>query len=128
MGGDIHPNPVPLLMAVANVTSLRLHAEEVASWEVDVIFCRRQNFPGGGGEKAMHHFCVKRGWQCFRGCVLDTKGWGGYVEHPLGWGRDRRTRGPKRGVGEAPLQEKGGTLVWGLLHSTPPDGSTCGWP
>ena len=38
MCGDIHLNPGPLHTAVANVTSLRLHAAEVAPWEVDLIF------------------------------------------------------------------------------------------
>ena len=103
MCGDIHPNPGPLRTVVANVTSLRLHAVEVASWEVDVIFLQETKLSrgGGGGQKATCHFFAKRGWQCFWGCPLDTKG-RGYVEHPPRRGRGPGAKGPHRAADEAP--------------------------
>ena len=35
--GDVPPDPGPLRVAPANVTSLRLHWHMVAEWRVDVV-------------------------------------------------------------------------------------------
>ena len=61
MCGDMHPNPGPLRTAVANNTSLHLHAAKVASWEVNVIFLQETNLsPGeGGAEGHAPVFCLK---------------------------------------------------------------------
>ena len=62
--GDVRghpPQPRALRTALANITSLRLHAVGVASWEVDVIFLQDTKLSrrGGGGGG---NFFAKRGW------------------------------------------------------------------
>ena len=37
LSGDVRPHPGPLRAAIVNTTSLRLHMDEVTSWDVDVI-------------------------------------------------------------------------------------------
>ena len=43
---------------------------------LDVIVLQetKLSLGGGGGQKAIRHFFAKRGWQCFWGCPLDTRG------------------------------------------------------
>ena len=62
--GGIGPNLGPLRTAVANITSQRLHAAEVASWEVGVIFLQETKLPRRGGRRPCATFFAKRGWQC----------------------------------------------------------------
>ena len=120
MCGDIHPNPGLLRTAVANVTSLCLHAAEVASWEVDGIFPQETKLSGGGGggagERPCATFCQK-GVAVFLGLPTGYQG-GGYVEHPLGRGPGPGVRGRHRGAGEAPPQARVGPPGVGPLGST----------
>ena len=81
----------------------------------------------------MRYFFAKRGWQCFWGCPLDTRG-GGYVEHPLGRCRWPGEGGPHCGAGEAPPQARVrplgvGPLTfhpvgWVHVHVAPGDSAT----
>ena len=75
--GDIHPDPMPVPTAGANVTSLRRYAVEVALWEVDDTFVQEPKLSGGrGGGGAEGHaplFCQK-GVAVFLGLPAGYKG------------------------------------------------------
>ena len=115
---DIHPNLGPLRTAVANVTSQRLHAAEVASWEVGVIFLHETKLSrGGGGEGHTPLYCQK-GVAMFLGMPAGYQGGGGMWNTPEGGVLVLVREGLTADLARLPCRRELDPLVWGLWHST----------
>ena len=84
------PQPGPLRTTAANVTSLRLHAAEVASCDVDIICLQDTKLSprGGGGRRPCATFSLSGG-----GNVACRIPGGGGLEYPTGWGGSPHARG-----------------------------------
>ena len=75
LSGDVHPHPGPLRTAIVNTTSLRLHMDEVTSWDVDVILVQETKL-SASGQRVLRGALRQRGWVVFWGAPLETRGRG----------------------------------------------------
>ena len=75
LSGDVHPHPGPLRTAIVNTTSVRLHMDEVMSWDVDVNLVQETKL-STSGQRVLRGALGQRGWMVFWGAPLETRGRG----------------------------------------------------
>ena len=75
LSGDIHPHPGPMCAAIVNSTSLRLHLDEIASWDVDVILVQETKL-SASGQRVLRAALRQHGWVVFWGAPLESRGRG----------------------------------------------------
>ena len=71
--GDVKPHPGPMRVALANVTSLRLHWHTVADWRADVVLITETRLTGVA-QRVMRAQAGASGWQAFWGAPLESQG------------------------------------------------------
>ena len=119
--GDVQPHPRPMLVAQANVTSLRLHWHTVAEWHADVVLIFETRLTA----VAQQVMCTRArtsGWQAFSGAPSSPGGGGGIWDAPAKGGVGIVVRQvipatqilPPKGV----PRNKADTLAQTLWHST----------
>ena len=99
--GDVEPHPVPLRVAQANVTSLRLHWHTVAEWRVDVVLISETRVTAVA-QQVMRAQVGASGWQPFWGASLESRGWGGDLGCAGRGGGDRGALGHSRETNPPP--------------------------